>query len=583
MSETRPDSVSSGEASSSGANSSGVSATEPADIPQARQTPESEPSAPGSERSSGFLGVIERAGDKIPHPALLFLILCGIVIILSQALHLAGVSSTSEVAVAPVTASQYVEEGGSTNPGYEFSPAPAPDQYHIERETTHIEGLLTGDGIRFIFTSTVDNFNGFGVVGVILVAMAGVGVAEEAGLIGALIRKLVKRAPPYSITFIIVLVGVISSIASDAGYLVLIPLGAAAFYSMGRHPLAGLAAAYAGVSAAFAVNILITPIDGVVTQITNEALHLVAPQKSINLTANLYFSIASTVVMAIVMTIYTDRFLSRRLGAYHGVAEGHADEEVSGTAEARGLRFAGIALLVCVALILLLTVPSWGLLRNPATGSLINDSPFMDGLIFIITLVFLVLGICYGRGARTLTSSNDIMNAITKTFSGLAGLIFMLLIISQFIAYFNYSNIATVVATELGDALQSAHIPALWLLVLFILVIYLLDIIIPGVIPKWAIFAPIFVPLFYRLGIGPQTVLAAYRVGDSPFNVVTPLMVYLPFIVIVAQRYKKDAGIGTVISLMIPYALIVATVWILFFVAWYLLGIPLGPGAPIRI
>jgi aminobenzoyl-glutamate transport protein len=296
------------------------------------------------------------------------------------------------------------------------------------------------------------------------------------------------------------------------------------------------------------VNILITPIDGVITQVTNEALHLVAPQKSINLTANLYFSIASTVVMAIVMTIYTDRFLSRRLGAYHGAAEGHAEDEVDSAAESRGLRFAGIALLACVALILLLTVPSWGLLRNPATGSLINDSPFMDGLIFIITLVFLVLGICYGRGARTLTSSNDIMNAITKTFSGLAGLIFMLLIISQFIAYFNYSNIATVVATGLGEALQSAHIPALWLLlVLFILMIYLLDIIIPGVIPKRAIFAPIFVPLFYRLGIGPQTVLAAYRVGDSPFNVVTPLMVYLPFIVIVAQRYKKDAGIGTVI------------------------------------
>jgi aminobenzoyl-glutamate transport protein len=287
--------------------------------------------------------------------------------------------------------------------------------------------------------------------------------------------------------------------------------------------------------------------------------------------------------MAVVMTIYTDRFLVRRLGAYHGTAEGHAEEEVNESAESRGLRFAGIALLACVGLILLLTVPSWGLLRNHETGSLINGSPFMEGLIFIITLVFLVAGICYGRGAGTLKSSNDVMGAITKTFSGLAGLIFMLLIISQFIAYFNYSNIATVVATGLGDALQSAHIPALWLLVLFILVIYLLDIIIPGVIPKWAIFAPIFVPLFYRLGVGPQTVLAAYRVGDSPFNVVTPLMVYLPFIVIVAQRYKKDAGIGTVISLMIPYAVIVATVWILFFIAWYMLGIPLGPGAPIKI
>ena len=566
--------------------STGKTDVQTGEIPKARETAEHAESteAPGkSKGSGGFLGFIERAGDRIPHPALMFLILCGIVIVLSQILYLAGVKATSEVAVPPPTQSQYVEEGGSTNPGYELVPAPGPADYHIERETTHVEGLLTGAGVRFMLTSTVDNFNGFGVVGVILVAMAGVGVAEEAGLIGALIRKLVKRAPPYSITFIIVLVGIISSIASDAGYLVLIPLGAAAFYSLGRHPLAGLAAAYAGVSAAFAVNILITPIDGVITQVTNEALHLVAPDKNINLTANLYFSIASTVVMAIVMTIYTDRFLVRRLGAYEGRPGGQAEDEVDVAAESRGLRFAGIGLLVCVALILLATVPSWGLLRNPDTGSLINNSPLMEGLLFIITLIFLILGICYGRGAGTLKSSNDIMNAITKTFAGLAGLILMLLIISQFIAYFNYSKIATVVATELGDALHSANVGALWLLVLFILVIFLLDIIIPGVIPKWAIFAPIFVPLFYRLGIGPQTVLAAYRVGDSPFNVVTPLMVYLPFIVIVAQRYKKDAGIGTVISLMIPYAVIVATVWILFFVAWYLLGIPLGPGAPVKL
>jgi len=551
-----------------------------AGVPRARQTTEAEPPA---QRNKGFLGFVERAGDRIPHPALMFLILCGIVIVLSQILYLAGVHSTREVVVPPPSQAQYVEEGGSTVPAYDIPPAPGPAAYHIERETTHVQGLLTGTGARFLLTSTVDNFNGFGVVGVILVAMAGVGVAEEAGLIGALIRKLVKRAPPITITFIIVLVGIISSIASDAGYLVLIPLGAAAFYSLGRHPLAGLAAAYGGVSAAFAVNILITPIDGVLTQVTNEALHLVAPDKNINLTANLYFSIASTVLMAIVMTIYTDRFLSKRLGAYQGTADGQAADGVGEADESRGLRFAGIALLVCVGLVLLATIPPWGLLRNPDTGSLVNDSPFMEGLIFIITLVFLVAGVCYGRGARTFTSSNDVMNAITKTFAGLAGLIFMLLIISQFIAYFNYSNIATVVATELGDALHGANVPAVWLLVLFILVIYLLDIIIPGVIPKWAIFAPIFVPLFYRLGVGPQTVLAAYRVGDSPFNVITPLMVYLPFIVVVAQRYKKDAGIGTVISLMIPYALIVATIWIVMFVAWYLLGIPLGPGAPVKI
>lgn len=566
MSETRPDSI---------------GATEPADIPRARQTPESEAPAEGGTGSGGFLGMIERAGDRVPHPALLFLILCGIVIVLSQALYWAGVSATSEVAVAPATSGQYVEEPGSVNPGYELFPAP--DTYHIERETTRVEGLLTGEGIRFIFTSSVDNFNGFGVVGVILVAMAGVGVAEEAGLIAALIRKLVKRAPPITITFIIVLIGILSSVASDAGYLVLIPLGAAAFYTLGRHPLAGLGAAYAGVGAAFGVNLLITPLDGILTRITNEALHVAAPDKNINLTANLYYSAFATLFLAIVITVFTDRFVVRRLGAYHGTAEGDAEEEIDEAAQSRGLRFAGIGLLVCVGLLLLLTLPSWGILRNPVTGSLVNESPFMEGLIFIISLIFLVAGICYGKGARTMKTSNDVMAAVTKTFAGLAGLIFMMLIIAQFIAYFNHSNIATVVAIQLGDVLKNAHIGGLWLLILFILVILLLDIIIPGAIPKWAIFAPIFVPLFYRLGIGPQTVLAAYRVGDSPLTVVTPLMVYLPFMVIVARRYKKDAGIGTVISLMLPYMVVVAVASIALFVAWYMLGIPLGPGAPVRI
>ena len=204
----------------------------------------------------------------------------------------------------------------------------------------------------------------------------------------------------------------------------------------------------------------------------------------------------------------------------------------------------------------------------------------MDSLVFIITLIFLVCGIAYGRGAKTLTTSTDVINGIVKTFASLAGLIFLLLLISQFIAYFNYSNMPVVAAVELADLLESANIGAVWLLIGFILVITLLNIIIPGVLPKWAIFAPIFVPLFINLGVAPQTVLAAYKVGDGPTNVITPLMVYLPFIVIVAQRYKKDAGLGTIIALMLPITVVLMVAWTLFFVAYFLLGIPMGPGFP---
>ena len=527
---------------------------------------------------------IEKVGDKVPHPAIIFLLLCLIVIVLSHVFYLFDVHVTYDKVVNDPVPAQVDYEGGTYEPSLTVDPEAvhSDDHYHVEQETTAVRSLLSADGVRFLFTSTVSNFNNFGVVGVILVAMVGVGVAEQAGLIAALIRKLVKVAPPWSITFIIVLLGLLSSIASDAGYLVLIPLGAAAFYSLKRHPFAGLAAAYAGVSAGFAVNLLITPFDGVLTEITNEAIHLVDPNRSINLTANFYFSAGSTLFLAVVMTFVTEKIIEKRLGTYDG--EGDVDTEVEAPAdEARGLRWAGYALLGVVAFIALLSVPSGAPLRNPDTGSLINDSPLMAGLIFLIMLLFLAMGLAFGRGAGTLTGSVDVINAIVKTFAGLSGLIFLLLIIAQFIAYFNFSNMATVAAVKMADVLERANIGALWLLVGFILVTFVLNLIIPGIMPKWAIFAPVFVPLFLRLNVAPQTVLAAYRIGDSPTNVITPLMVYLPFIAMVCQKYKKDAGVGTVVSLMLPYTVVVAVTWTAFFVIWYLIGIPMGPGAPVGL
>lgn len=536
-------------------------------------------------RSQRVLDFIERIGNKVPHPAVIFLVLCGLVIVLSAILSALDVSVTYETTVPEPIVAEETYNGGTSEPSIEYPPSELyVHDYGVKTETTGIESLLTGDGIRFIFTSAVDNFNNFGVVAVILVAMVGVGLAEEAGLIGALIRKLVKVAPAGALTFIIVLLGIISSIASDAGYLVLIPLGAVAFMSVGRHPLAGLAAAFAGVGATFGVNFLITPTDGIVTEVTNEAIQLVDPDLSIDLTANLYFGIGSSIFLALVITFVSDKIIEPRLGKFEGTVEQEHTQETDGgpEGEARGLRFAALGFFAVALLIVLLTALPNAPLRNPDTGSVFDDSPFMDSLIFIIMLIFLVAGLCYGYGARTLRGSAAAMEAITKTFSGLGGLIFLLLIIAQFISYFNYSNMATVAAVKMSDALESANVGALWLLVGLIVVTLILDIIIPGVIPKWAIFAPVFVPLFIRLDVAPQTVLAAYRVGDSPVNVVTPLMVYLPFIVLLVQKYKKEAGMGTVVSLMLPYTLIVAVAWILFFIAWYLLGIPLGPGAPVE-
>jgi para-aminobenzoyl-glutamate transporter family len=538
--------------------------------------------------SDRMLDRIETVGNKVPHPAIIFAGLCVLVIVVSALLAAFDVSVTYEVAETPPIPVEETELGGSQQPEAVVPPNSYEDNKpEIHTETTAIESLLSIDGIRFIFSSFVQNFANFSVVAVIFVAMIGVGVAEKAGLMAALIRKLVSVAPARAIAFIIVLLGVLSSVASDAGYLILIPLGAAAFLSLGRHPLAGLAAAYAGVSAVFAVNILITPIDSLVTEITNEAIALVPGAEPLGITANPWFSIVSTLVIAVVVTVVTERLIEPRLGPYdpgEGAADQpeQADDDPVGD-EPRGLRFALWGVLASILVVTLLTVIPGAPLRHPETDAIIGDSPFMDSLIFIITVIFLVAGICYGRGARTMRSAVEVIDAITATFASLAGLIFMLLLISQFIAYFNFSNMPTVIAAEMADLLERADIGAIWLLILFILVIAVLDIIIPGVVPKWAIFAPIFIPLFLRLDVAPQTVLAAYRVADSPMNVITPLMVYLPFIVVVAQRYQRNAGLGTVISLMLPYTLVTLVFWTLFFVVWYLVGIPFGPGYPVHV
>jgi aminobenzoyl-glutamate transport protein len=290
--------------------------------------------------------------------------------------------------------------------------------------------------------------------------------------------------------------------------------------------------------------------------------------------------------MCFVVTIVTERVIEPRLGTYDKseASEGAIEEDMTPeaqAAEAKGLRYSLFGFLGVLAIVLLATLPSGAPLRDPVNGDIIGNTPFMDSLLFIITLFFLIAGICYGAGAGTIHSANDVIGHVTRTFSSLAGLIFMLLMIAQFIAYFNFTNMPQVAAVAMADLLERADIAAIPLLIGFIIVILLLDFIIPGVIPKWAIFAPVFIPIFMRLDVAPQTVLAAYRVGDSPVNTLTPLMVYLPFIVTVAQRYKKESGIGTVISLMLPYAAAIAVTWTLLFVIWFAFGIPLGPGYPV--
>jgi aminobenzoyl-glutamate transport protein len=549
------------------------------------------PAVKAETKPGGFqrvLDLIERVGNKVPHPAILFLALCVAVIVLSQILYLANTHISTEVVKPPPAAVQQEYVGGSVEPAYQLPAEPAPaDSYRPVHESVRVQGLLTVEGIRYLFTSFVSNFMGFTAMGIILIIMIGVGVAEISGLIASLIRKLVARSPPWSLTYIIVFLGIISSIASDAGYLVLIPLGAAAFKSVGRHPLAGMAAAFAGVAGGFGVNVLITPLDAVLTEITNESIHLVEPTKSIDLTANLWFGFGSTVVLTVLLAFVTTRMVEPRLGTYDPAlapsAEEHLDEPdafagISAADDSKGLRWAGLGLLGVIALILALTLPPGAPLREPVTGAIIGTSPFMDSLIVMISLAFFVAGLAYGRATGTVKTPTEVISAVTKSWAGLAGLLLLFLLIAQFIAYFNYSKMPEVAAAWLGDTIENSSIGGIWLLLAAIAITAVVNIIIPQAIAKWALLAPIFIPLFLRLGIGPATVLAAYRVGDSPGNIITPIMAYFPLIVVFATRYDKRSGIGTVIALMLPYFVALTIVWTLFFVAWYLLGIPFGLG-----
>jgi aminobenzoyl-glutamate transport protein len=410
---------------------------------------------------------------------------------------------------------------------------------------------------------------------VIIVAMLGVGVAESAGLVQALIRKLVAVAPAKALTYILVFIGILSSIAADAGYLVLIPLAAAAYLSVGRHPLAGLAASFAAVAAVFSVNILVKPLDAILTGITNDAISLVNPGQSITLMANLWFSIASVLLLTIVVSVISDKVIEPRLGPYTG--EGATDQSATVTPEeSRGLRYAVWGFLGVLAVFALLTLPHGAPLRNPETGSLTYNSPFMNGLIVFIALAFLVAGAAYGIGAGTMKNTADVVKAMEKAIAGLGPLIVLLFIISQFNAFFTYTNIATLVAVKLGDVLEHAGLGALPLLIGFIFVVGILDFVIVGAIPKWAIFAPIFIPLLMRLNVDPAAVLAAYRVGDSPINAISPLNAYFGLVVGFAMKYDTKAGVGTVIALLLPYVVVLFIVWPLLLALWHLFGLPWG-------
>lgn len=491
------------------------------------------------------LDYIELIGNKLPHPATLFGMLAILVAIASW--------------IAEMFSLQVI--------------------HPADKSVVYVKSLLSGDGLRWIYTNVTANFVNFPPLGYVLAVMIGIGVAEGSGLFTVMIRSLVLNAPKKLITGSLVMAGVLSHLASEAGYVVLIPLGAVIFHALGRHPMAGLAAAFCGVSGGFGANFLIGSVDPILAGLSQSAAQIIDPVMKVNPAVNFYFMFVSAFLIVILGTWVTERIVEPRLKKYSGNAERIPIDQIT-PVEKRGLRWAGFSLLVIVVLLVLTVLPENGLLRNPQTKDILH-SPFFDGIITGILLFFLIPGLVYGFIVGSIKNDKELMKHIIKSMGTLATYIVLVFFAAQFVYFFRYSNLGLVLAIEGAEFLKDIGLTGITLIVAFVLLSAFINLFMGSASAKWAIMAPVFVPMFMILGYHPALTQAAFRIGDSVTNVVTPMMSYFALIVAFAQKYDEKYGIGTIISTMIPYSIIFTIFWTALLILWMWLGLPVGPDGPL--
>jgi aminobenzoyl-glutamate transport protein len=427
--------------------------------------------------------------------------------------------------------------------------------------------------------------------------MLGVGLAEGSGLMNALIKKVVLSTPKNMVSAIVVFAGVMSNVASDAGYVVLIPLGGVIFASLGRHPLAGMAAAFAGVSGGFSANLLLGTTDPLLGGITTTAAQIVLPGYSVQPTANYFFMAASTFLITIIGALITDKIVEPRLGKYDGPQLEMDSSSTITDEEKKGMRLAGIAMLVFIALVLMLVLPTNAVLkwnakeiadfvakngRQPGTMEILKPF-FSESIVFLLMLSFLIPGLFYGIGAKTIKSHRDVIKSLNKAMSSCGPVLVIIFVSAQFAFVFSKSNIGIVIAVKLSEVMKALGISGIWAAVGLIFLTSFVNLFIGGASSKWLMLSPVFIPMFAQLGLSPEYTQLAYRIGDSTTNIISPLMSYFPIIVAFAAKYAKksdDMGIGTIIAMMLPYSIVFQIAWTIMFVAWSYLGLPIGPGVP---
>ncbi len=504
---------------------------------------------------SRLLDTIERVGNRLPDPAALFLLLMLAVWGLSWLL-----SGVQFEALHPSTG-----------------------------EPIRVVNLLAGESLTAFMANMVTVFLGFAPLGVVLVAMLGLGVAEHTGFINAGLRRMLSVTPKSLLTPALVAVAVLSHVAVDAGYVLVIPLGGVIFYAAGRHPIAGIAAAFCGVSGGFSATLFVpSSLDPMLATFTQSAAHILDPALVVNPLNNWVFTTVSSFLVIGIAWFVTDRIVEPRLQRMKvdGDTASLPRMEPLAANEIRGLRWALVSMLVAGVLFVLSLLPEASPWRAPAglvpDGShplLVATAPVMRSIVALIFVFFLLPGVVYGYVAGTVKTHRDVIAAMTKAMSGMAYYIVIAFFIAQFLAGFNGSGLGTLMAVEGAELLESLGLP-IWLTIIgLILMTGAVNLFIGSASAKWALLAPIMVPLMMQLGVSPDLVQAAYRVGDSMTTILTPLMPYFPLIVVFCQRYVTSAGIGTLASTMVPYSLALSLLWTLLLLAFWGLGIPLGIGA----
>ncbi|MBO5372323.1 MAG: AbgT family transporter [Lachnospiraceae bacterium] len=491
----------------------------------------------------GILGTIERVGNALPHPFILFLIITGILIAAAAILEVIGVS-----VINPTT-----------------------------NEAVAVKSLLNKEGFEWFMTSMVGNFSSFAALGVVLAMQMAIGVAEGSGLLTTAMRRAILGVPMWLLTAAVIFLGINGSIASEASIIFIPPLAATAFWAAGKHPLAGLIAGYAAVNAGFTANVMITATDALLYPVTEATAQTIDPSYTTTAANNWYFMIASCIVLTVVGVFVNDKIIAPRLGEYKGT---EVDKERDATPiERKGLRNAGIFSVIFIVLILIGLIPKNGFLRSAEGGVL--EGPFITGLVGFLIVYFILVGVVYGKTVGVFKTASDVPKVMAESLNSLTSYIVLVFVIAQFIQIFSYTNLGTVIAVTAADFLKNAGFTGIPMIICIILITTLVNFFMTSGTAKWYIFAPIFVPMFMMLGYSPEFAQVVYRIGDSCTNPITPIYPYLPMIIGMASKYDKKAGMGTIISMMIPYSVAFLLSWIVMVILWVLFNIPLGPGASV--